>query len=70
METQRNMYMAIQIEPLLENGINGIIELETKGWFWNENEKSDMKEIFKLMRIEPGNNKKQLRTVKAKSAEQ
>jgi tetratricopeptide (TPR) repeat protein len=70
METLRNMYMAIQIEPLLENGINGIIELETKGWFWNENEKSDMKEIFKLMRIEPGNNKKQLRTVKAKSAEQ
>ena len=46
------MYQAIKIEPMLESGINGINELEKKGWFWDKSEKNDMKKIFKLMRIE------------------
>lgn len=48
---QLNMCKAMDINSLLEFGMPGIAEMEKQGWFWDENEKSDFKKIFKLMGI-------------------
>lgn len=69
------MCKAIEIQDLLSFGKPGIDKLENNGWFWDENEKKDMKKIFKIMgitdrQVEPSENKEpKSRRVKREAAE-
>jgi len=47
----QNMCKAIEIKDILLNGMPGLTELENSGWFWDKDEKKDVKSIFKLMGI-------------------
>lgn len=70
-----NMCKAIEIQDLLSFGKPGFDKLEHNGWFWDENEKKDMKKIFKIMgitdrQVEPSENKEpKSRRVKREAAE-
>jgi len=70
-----NMCKAIEIKDILINGMPGIVNLESGGWFWDENEKKDMKKIFKIMgitdrEVEPTESKEpKSRRVKREAAE-
>lgn len=60
------MCKAIEIQDILLNGMPGLTELEHCGWFWDKDEKKDVKSIFKLMgitdtKIEPVQEPKALR---------
>lgn len=46
-----NMCKAIEIKDNLLNGMPGIVDLESRGWFWDDKEKKVMKKIFKTMGI-------------------
>jgi hypothetical protein len=69
------MCKALEIQDVLLYGMPGIIKLESGGWFWDENEKKDIKKIFKIMSItdrevEPSQNKEpKSRRVKREAAE-
>lgn len=70
-----NMCKAIEIKDILLNGMPGIVNLESGGWFWDDNEKKDIKKIFKIMginnrKVEPSENKEpKSRRVKREAAE-
>ncbi|MEO8513030.1 MAG: trypsin-like peptidase domain-containing protein [Ignavibacteria bacterium] len=70
-----NMCKAIEIQDLLLFGKPGIDKLEDNGWFWDSDEKKDMKKIFKIMgitnrKVEPSENKEpKSRRVKREAAE-
>jgi len=70
-----NMTKAIDIKDQLLFGMPGIAELENSGWFWDKNEKKDIKKIFKVMgitdrKVEPEENKEpKSRRVKREAAE-
>ena len=70
-----NMCKAIEIQDLLLFGMPGIAKLEIGGWFWDRNEKNEMKKIFKKMgisdrEVEPSESKEpKSRRVKREAAE-
>ncbi|MCC6864955.1 MAG: trypsin-like peptidase domain-containing protein [Ignavibacteria bacterium] len=47
----QNMCKAIEIQDMLMFGMPGIEEMEKSSWFWDKEEKKDMKKILKLMGI-------------------
>ncbi len=67
-ETVKYMYKAIKLESRLQYGMKGVEELEKNNWFWDDNEKADMKKIFKIMKIDSREVIKKNPKVKAKNA--
>jgi tetratricopeptide (TPR) repeat protein len=46
-----NMCRAIELKKELMNGMPGLAYMETRGWFWGDDEKQVIKKIFRLMGI-------------------